>query len=545
MLVTESDAAVVYRLDEAGTTLVKAASELAPGVVDRAPARVDVDGSWTGRSLGALLPSSSPVATFPTHARELLREAGIVHIATLPLHVRERRTGSLNVCRRTDRPYTPRELRIAEILTDLLVVHFENAQLFADASSRLDEMGMLLEVARTITTSVSLDARLEASANVLARMVDATNAFILLLDEGGTLLRGVSSAKPDWRDYIRTVTIPIGAPSIAARAVRSRKTVVIEDAQSSDEVQMDLVRTFAEKSLVAVPLVASGNPIGAVVIDDTRRPRTWGSSDIERAELIATQVATAVANARLFDEVKQSYERLARAQEELVKRERLAALGQLAATLAHEVRNPLGVLFNSLGTLGKMLPKTGDAAVLLSIMGEEARRLDRLVRELLDFARPVTPAVEPHALAEIVDGALSAATRELGAECAALSSEVPRDFPQISLDHAMMRRALVNLLVNGSQAAGSSGSVVIRAKVERRSGRLLARIDVADTGPGIPPAIAERVFEPFFTTKATGTGLGLAIVKSIVEAHGGHIELGSDGERGTRVTLLLPLDGDA
>jgi signal transduction histidine kinase len=311
-------------------------------------------------------------------------------------------------------------------------------------------------------------------------------------------------------------------------------------------VQTDLVRRFAEKSLVALPLLASGEPIGAVVIDDTRRPRTWGSSEVERAELIATQVATAVANARLFEEVKQSYERLARAQEELVKRERLAALGQLAATLAHEVRNPLGVLFNSLGTLGKMMPNTGDAAVLLRIMGEEARRLDRLVRELLDFARPVTPALEPHSLAEVVDGALSAATQQLGAESAALSSEISAEFPRMSLDHAMMRRALVNLLVNGAQAAGSAGAVVIRSSIETRSGRQLARIEVSDNGPGIPPAIAQRVFEPFFTTKATGTGLGLAIVKSIVEAHGGQIELAAaDRGVGTRATLLLPLDTDA
>jgi len=543
--VTQSDGAVVYRLDDSGKTLVKAASDVAAGGEERAPARVEVDGSWTGGSLAALTPSSARVDSFPPAKRAALREAGIVHLATLPLHVRGRATGALNVWRRADRPFTSRELRIAEILADLLVVHFENARLFADASSRLDEMGLLLEVARTITTTLSLEARLEASAQVLARIIDASNAFVLLLDDEKKLLRGVSSARPEWRDYIRTVTIPIGAPSIAARAVRTRRTVVIEDAERSDEVQSELVRRFAEKSLVALPLLASGEPIGAVVIDDTRRPRTWGAPEVERAELIATQVATAVANARLFEEVKQGYERLARAQEELVKRERLAAIGQLAATLAHEVRNPLGVLFNSLGTLGKTMPKTGDAAVLLSIMGEEARRLDRLVRELLDFARPVTPAIEPHSLAEIVDGALDAAKQQLGSESAALSSEVPATFPPMSLDHAMMRRALVNLLVNGSQAAGSTGSVVLRSAIEARAGRQVARIDVSDTGPGIPPATAKRVFEPFFTTKATGTGLGLAIVKSIVEAHGGRIELApGEGGKGTCVTLTLPLETD-
>lgn len=541
--VTQSDGAVVYRLDGSGQTLVKASAEVGPGGVERAPDRVEVEGTWTGGTLTTLKASAAHVGSFAPATRDALRNVGIVHIATLPLQVRGRATGALNVWRRNDRPYTPRELRIGEILSDLLVVHFENARLFAEASARLDEMGMLLEVARTITATLSLGERLEASAEVLARMVDASNAFVLLLDDEKKVLRGVSSARPEWRDYIRTVTIPVDAPSIAAQAFRTRKTVVIEDAERSDDVQVELVRRFAEKSLVALPLLAGGEPIGAVVVDDTRRPRTWGSSEVERAELIVTQVATAVANARLFEAVKRSYERLAHAQEELVKRERLAALGQLAATLAHEVRNPLGVLFNSLGTLGKIMPKTGDAAVLLRIMGEEARRLDRLVRELLDFARPVTPAMEPHSLADIVDGALRAAAQELGPDCARLRSEVPPDFPRMSLDHAMMRRALVNLLVNGGQAAGSAGAVAIRSSIDTRSGQPLARIEVSDTGPGIPPAIRERVFEPFFTTKATGTGLGLAIVKSIVEAHGGRIEL-APGERGigTRVTLLLPFE---
>jgi two-component system, NtrC family, sensor histidine kinase HydH len=545
-LVTGSDRVVIYWLDDSGKTLVRGGSEPEAPSVEQFLERIEIEGTWMGRSLETLKALSVTAASLPPDRREALCAAGIVHAATLPLHIRGRPTGALLIGRQTDRPYTARELRIAEILSDLLVVHLENARLLTDASSRLDEMRMLLDVARTITATLSLDTRLEASAQALARLIDASNAFILLLDSDGRTLQGVSSSGPELRALTRSIRIPVTAASIAARAVRALKTVTVEDAERDPEVNQDLVHRLGEKSLLSLPLLANGEPIGAVVIDDTRRTRVWGSTEIERAELIATQVATAVTNARLFEEVKQSYEQLARAQEELVKRERLAALGQLSATLAHEVRNPLGVLYNSLGTLGKMLPKTGDVATLLSIMGEETQRLDRLVGELLDFGRPVLPALEPHSLVDVVDGALRAAAQQLGPEAATLSSEVPTDFPPLSIDHAMMRRALVNLLVNGSQAAGSRGSVAIRSSIQSRSGKKVGRIDVSDTGPGIPPTIANRVFEPFFTTKATGTGLGLAIVKSIIEAHGGEIELASaDGSRGTRVTLLLPIDANA
>ena len=543
--VTESDGAVIYRLDEPTATLVWIRAEPHDSRLESAFGRMPVDDTWTGRHLVRLEGSSRPVSQLSPEAQKIMREVGLCHVATLPLHVRGRPTGSLNLSRRTDRPYTERDLRVGEVLADLLVVYLENARLLAEASSRLDETRMLLEVARTVTDSLSLETRLQASAEILARMIDASNAFILLLDETGTVLRGVTCADVQSREYVRSMELPVNASSLAAEAVKTRKTIVVDDAAASPLVRKELVEHFGQKSLLALPLLAHNEPIGAVIIGDTRRIRVWTASEIERAELISVQVANAVANARLFEEVKHSYERLAHAQAELLQRERLAAVGQLSATLAHEVRNPLGVLFNSVGTLTKMIPEKGDATTLLAIMGEELRRLDRLVRELLDFARPLIPSLEVCSLAEVVDDAMGAAAQQLDTECAALSSLVPSDFPKMSLDTAMMRRAVVNLLVNGSQAAGRGGTVVVRATVETRGARELARIEVADSGSAIAPDIAKRVFDPFFTTKATGTGLGHAIVKGIVEAHAGEIALASERGDGTRVTLLLPLEAPA
>ncbi len=228
------------------------------------------------------------------------------------------------------------------------------------------------------------------------------------------------------------------------------------------------------------------------------------------------------------------------ASREFMMRERLASLGRLAATLAHEVRNPLGVLFNSIATLSKKLPLGGDASDLLVIMGEEVRRLDRLVHELLDFARPISPLLEAESVALLVESALDALRGEFGVGLR-VSAEVSSALPLVRMDGTMMRRVLVNLVRNSLQAAGLTGSVRVRAEVDVRDGLGFARIDVVDDGPGISRGVIAHVFEPFYTTRATGTGLGLAIVKSIVDAHHGEVALVSSDVGGTIASVWLPL----
>jgi signal transduction histidine kinase len=179
---------------------------------------------------------------------------------------------------------------------------------------------------------------------------------------------------------------------------------------------------------------------------------------------------------------------------------------------------------------------------LLAIMREEAGRLEQLVRELLDFARPLVPALEPEPLDSVLVGAVDAASRAIGASAPAITVEIVPDLPKVRIDASMIHRAVVNLVVNACQAAGPGGRITVRAWVDRRAARRFARIDVTDSGPGIPPELRSRIFEPFFTTKATGTGLGLAVVKSIVESHGGEIEVVSAVGEATTLSLLLPID---
>ncbi len=461
-------------------------------------------------------------------------------VCALPL-VAGAEVGGILAFSRKGRPVSDAELRTLAAAAPELGVALQNARLFDDARRRVEELRLLLDIGRAITGSLDLDQILETSANTLTRIIDGSNTFILLLDAGSGVLHGAACSNPAWRDDFRGTRIRLDEMSIAARCVRGRTPLSVNDVARSDYRDAPRVRLYAEKSVLALPLLVRGEPIGVVLVDDTRQPRDWQPAEIERAALVAHQVAVAVANARLYDDLKRSYGELARTQEELVKRERLAALGELSAVVAHEVRNPLGVIFNSLGSMRKLLRPTGDGAMLLDIVEEEADRLDRIVRDLLDFARPHEPALEPEVISDLLADTLHAVHGDRVPAGVQVDLAVPDDLPRVRIDERMIRQVLLNLVLNGMQAMPRGGTLRIRAAVEQGQ-RPMVRIEFSDEGTGVPPELAPRIFQPFFTTKAAGTGLGLAVVKRFVEAHRGTITFQSRQGEGTTFTLRLPVD---
>ncbi|WNG51688.1 hypothetical protein F0U60_51970 [Archangium minus] len=245
-------------------------------------------------------------------------------------------------------------------------------------------------------------------------------------------------------------------------------------------------------------------------------------------------------------ELRQSLEELAATQQELVRRERMAALGELSASVAHEVRNPLGVIANSVAALTRLATpeKNSTAWELLGVMGEEVTRLDHLVNGLLDFARPLEPRLLTQSLGSVVEGALESSLR--AEPDARRSVQVTRaldpNLPEAPLDAQLLHLALSNLFTNALQAMPHGGSLQVElGRGEARGSTPQARVSITDTGSGIVPDVMARMFEPFYTTKAAGTGLGLAIVRRIVEAHHGHVEVRSTPGQGTTFTVLLPL----
>ncbi|MDB5215891.1 MAG: sensory box histidine kinase [Myxococcaceae bacterium] len=270
--------------------------------------------------------------------------------------------------------------------------------------------------------------------------------------------------------------------------------------------------------------------------DPERKPRDEYLPAVER---LVGVLVTVLMHRRLAQDLRNSYAELARTQLALIERERLAAIGELAATVAHEVRNPLAVIFNCIGSLQKTDAPPADAKALLGILAEEANRLNQIVSELLDFARPGEVLLLNESLEEIVTAAIAAVT---GAQTTPVSIDLEISGPlrPQMLDARLVRRAVINLVTNAVQAIQPGGHVAVRVVDELASPRPGVRIEVTDDGPGIPAEIMARIFEPFFTTKASGTGLGLAIVKHVAEAHHGELTVRAEQSGGTTFVMRLP-----
>jgi two-component system, NtrC family, sensor histidine kinase HydH len=244
--------------------------------------------------------------------------------------------------------------------------------------------------------------------------------------------------------------------------------------------------------------------------------------------------------------LEETNRQLRRVEAEARRSERLAALGQMSAGLAHEIRNPLGVIKGSAEMLSQKLagaqPLAGELAGYIS---SEVDRLNALVARFLDFARPLQPETRPQRISEIVDRAIESVEHQYPDA----HVRVERNYaalPDVLVDDQLCERVFVNLIQNAFQSmtatdANGERALQLSTSAENSNGRKGVAVVVEDTGPGVPPELREQIFNPFFTSKKDGVGLGLAIVAKILDEHGGSIRL-EDSPRGARFRVFLPSD---
>jgi two-component system sensor histidine kinase HydH len=239
--------------------------------------------------------------------------------------------------------------------------------------------------------------------------------------------------------------------------------------------------------------------------------------------------------------IRAQLESLEKAHLALVQQEKLAAIGKLAAGIAHEVRNPLGVIRSSAAMVREELSPGEDAYRACQFICEETDRLNGVITALLEFSRPLEPKMKPFRGEQVVDSALRLVSKELGARAIRVERRLNGDPLELRADFDLTTQALYGLLLNAAEAVADGGAIEISLSLTGES----LRLEVADDGPGVPEGAAEQVFEPFYTSKPKGTGLGLPMVRRSVEAQGGRClyvprgGLGPQG-RGARFRIELP-----
>jgi two-component system sensor histidine kinase HydH len=253
----------------------------------------------------------------------------------------------------------------------------------------------------------------------------------------------------------------------------------------------------------------------------------------------------------LSETLEETNRQLQRAEAEARRSERLAALGQMSAGLAHEIRNPLGVIKGSAEMLTQKLKVTQPLeSELAGYISSEVNRLNALVARFLDFARPQHLELHPQQVSEIVDRSLESVQNQLPAESVKVEREYAQNLPEILVDEQLCERVFVNLILNAFQAMndptmGMGSTLRISIAPESWSGKAGVVVSIEDTGPGVPAELREQIFNPFFTSKKDGVGLGLSIVAKIVDDHRGWIRLENDPGHGARFRVFLPLTPNA
>jgi signal transduction histidine kinase len=222
----------------------------------------------------------------------------------------------------------------------------------------------------------------------------------------------------------------------------------------------------------------------------------------------------------------------------LSRAERLSALGEMAAGISHEIRNPLGIIRSSAELLKKKVTKIDPSNTIPDIIVEESSRLNNIITGFINFAKPRTPVLNPCRVEEVIEKNITYLSIQIEENGYRINKSYQNSLPEVQADAAMLYQSFLNIFINAMQAMPNGGTIDVAIRADDN----IVTIDFDDEGQGIADEVLGKIWDPFFTTKEMGTGLGLGIVKNIIESHGGSIQILNREQGGARVTVELPVE---
>ncbi len=413
----------------------------------------------------------------------------------------------------------------------------------ADLERRQEELLSLYEVGQEIVSILNLDQLLESILDRALILVGAERGFLVLWDPVRDDFE-VPTARRFDRGEVDSAQIEISY-GVIRRVLASREPVVTTNAQEDPRFQTShSIITYQIRSVLAAPMIAKEELIGAIYVDTRLSSRLFGESELALLEAMANQAAVAIQLARLYKdlqtrnrELQQALRDLQETQEELLQAERLSLVGRMASSIIHDLKNPMTTIKGYASLLGRADLAADMRQRFSRTITRSVDTLVEMTQEILDYARgggPLQPAqVE---VGDFINDLCDFVERDFEEKGLSLHRDLQYTGP-LRMDETKIRRALYNIASNARDAMEAGGSLTITTRgvddaVEFR---------LTDTGPGIPELIRDTLFEPFVTYgKPTGTGLGLAIAKKTIQDHGGLITVESEAGQGATFILRLP-----
>jgi PAS domain S-box-containing protein len=336
--------------------------------------------------------------------------------------------------------------------------------------------------------------------------------------------------------YVQDLVIPLNEENLLSLCLSRHEPIRVANPMNEPRLPEKLRTLLGDAEAICVPLVAQEEWLGVIVADNafSRHPITEESERLLR--LFASSASVALRNAQLISDLMDALEREQKVREQLVHSERLAAVGELAAKVAHDLRSPLVTIGGYARQLQRNPSDPERVRRNIQIIVDEVEKLERQLRDLLDFATPKEPKPKKINLSELISRLAEIHRPSMEAAGVQLMVDFPPEPLFVMVDEIQMERVLLNLWRNAVEAMPEGGTLSVRLW---REGDFV-KISIRDTGVGIIPDELPNIFKPFYTTKSTGSGLGLAICKKIVDEHGGQIEVESTIGKGTTFTITLP-----
>lgn len=452
-----------------------------------------------------------------------------------------------------------------------------------DRLARLGKLSLLNQINEALYGArLSLDQVLEAVLHCVTaeQGLRFNRAFLLLVDEREQLLKGELAIGPSnseeaariWsqladqqhdlfalmtrydrsckqtdvtvNELVRRMTVPVGeAEHILVRSMTERQAFRVVASEVSFPGVDQLRHWLGTAAFAVAPLTTRRGPLGVIVADNAISGKEITDLDLEFLQLLANVSANAIENSQLYrelqhrlDDLRKAARRQKKDQKLLLRMERLSIMGETAAVVAHELRNPLVAIGGFARTLHRSLPESDVNRQYAAIITEEVDRLERIIHDLLDFIRPKKVLRKQVVIDELIADTVRVYESKLGESRIRLALDLGAPGRKVRINPGEIQQVVQNLVVNGIQAMDKGGTLEVRTTVQTSG----VRVEIRDEGPGIPDNIKAKLFTPFFSTKPSGSGLGLAISSQIVKGHGGQLIAENRPEGGATFAFTLP-----
>lgn len=438
---------------------------------------------------------------------------------------------------------------IGRIIGDVIIIRdiTKRKKAQQQVEMRNTRLAILNAISMTISNSLDLNEVLNSTIDKIRELLESDSVRIYLLDGKRNVLnlaahKGLSSEFIS-KSHIRHREVGTG---FLGQAVLACETMVVDNIEASEDPYADLLVKEGLHSTAYIPLVSKGQPLGVMVVSSYSGFK-FSANYVDFLTAIGNQIGVAVDNANLYENLKRAYQKLKEAQEQVIRTEKLASLGKLAATVAHEINNPLAAVLTYTRLMMKLMSRgrftqerLEDIARYLTIMESETARCGEIVKNLLAFSRQPKITVEASSIEELIEKTLVLISHDLEMKNIQLVKEIEPDLPKIKCSSRHIQQALLNLLSNASEAMPEGGTLTVAAKHSKSDG--FVETVISDTGCGISEEDLKNIFEPFFTTKeeGRGVGLGLSVVHGIITRHNGSIEIESKPDEGSTFKVRLP-----